>query len=194
MRTVRGIPCPLLVLADSPAAGHLPEPMTEEEILACLVRYGLGQPGVSVDTLTARGGLADQIRFLEARTRNSPLTELFFAGFLCRYLETWQQHSRLMRAYRPEKYPDPVLFFSRTEVIPEFPTGQARAWMEYLTGDVRNIPVPGHHISMNAGEGARLMSRSLQARLNEPGGKTGFSRQTCTKVTAAEKDRSLEFA
>ncbi|MGW0890743.1 amino acid adenylation domain-containing protein [Saccharopolyspora sp. NPDC002578] len=141
---------PEAVLIDSPAHGHLPDRMSEVEILHYLVRYGLPPEIFPLAEVEALDGLQDKIDHLARSARGTVFEEMLAAEFLPRYLETWCRHNEAMHRYVPRPYGGDVVFFSHQEEIPDFPAGQDRHWRELARGGWRHVPVPGNHLSMNA--------------------------------------------
>src|SRR5260363_336458 len=84
------------------------------------------------------------------------------SDFLSVFIRTWQAHGVLMHQYKPLPYAGPVVFFSHTERIAEFPTEQHRHWRVLTKGDFRHFQIPGNHISMNAKPNAGVIAQHLK--------------------------------
>ncbi|WP_020480256.1 hybrid non-ribosomal peptide synthetase/type I polyketide synthase [Nocardiopsis kunsanensis] len=163
---------PDLVLIDSPAPGHLPAPMSDAEILHYLVRYGIPPSVCRVGEIEALDTLDAKIDHLAERSRGTAFEEMLSADFLPRYLRVWQRHTQAMHRYAPKPYRGDVRFYSHTEVIPDFPTGQDRHWRRLALGGWRHTRVPGNHLSMNATPHVARIAEDL-ADLAIPAGPSG---------------------
>ncbi|WP_277670070.1 non-ribosomal peptide synthetase/type I polyketide synthase [Saccharomonospora viridis] len=158
---------PEVVLIDTPAPGHLPDVMTDDEILHYLVRYGIPESICRVEEIAVLDGLAAKIAYLADRSRGTAFEELLAADFLPRYLRTWQRHAEAMHRYTADPYPGDVVFFSHREVIPEFPTRQDRKWRPLVLGGWRHVRVPGNHLTMIAAPHVARIADELARRIEE---------------------------
>lgn len=152
---------PPVVLIDSPAYGNLPNAMSQQEILSYLCRYGLGQITMDPEHLMSVGDVEAQITYLAKQAEGTDMADMLSSDFLPSFIKTWQRHTVAMQRYIPMPYDGPILFFSHSEVIPEFPAAQSACWRKLALADFSDVLVPGNHISMNMSPNVDIIASTL---------------------------------
>lgn len=150
-----------IVLIDTPYYGNLPKMMNSMEILDYLVKNGLARLTLDLTKFATLNKVEDKVQYLSESAKGTAFEEILSADFLPSYLQTWEEHAAMMHAYQPSTSRGAMLFFSHTDIIPEFPTNQSAGWQVLVQGDFKQHKIAGNHISMNAGASAVAMAKHL---------------------------------
>ncbi len=141
---------PTLIMIDSPAPGNMPNQMNKHEILEYIVTYGVKDIKISLDILRSFETIEEQIKYVSDSAKSSQLSEILSEKFLPLFINTWLSNSDIMTQYKPDVFNGKLIFFSHSEIIPEFPTDQYKSWYNWVNGEKYNHYIKGNHLSMNA--------------------------------------------
>ncbi len=145
----RGIDQPTIISIDAPAYGNMPKKMEGgSAILDYLTKYSLNELNISSKKLTSLKNLDDQIKYIEKKARCLDLDNPALKELNIDYIKAWQVNQNVMMQYVPSPYPGTMIFFSHTEIMPEFPTNQHLYWIKLIEGDFQCFRVPGNHLTM----------------------------------------------
>ena len=159
---------PLVILIDTPAYQNLPISMSQDKILEYLVEHGVRDFTIDFEKLRKQENLNAKINYLAQCAQHSKYQDLFNSEFLPRYLRTWQSHDKVLHSYCADVYKGDVLFFSHSDVIPDFPSIQAPYWRGIVEGNFDSVSVSGTHLTMNAMPHVQQIADYLVKALNSP--------------------------
>ena len=153
---------PTLFMIDAPAYTALPNPISDADILAHLVKYNFIDGRVIVDFLKNIKTLDDQIDFIVRKIKKNEKGHLLSKEFIYVYLNVWKKHGYMMQKYKPQPYVGDITFFTHTEIIDAFPSYQNQHWEPLIKGCFTSIAVPGDHFSMNEFPHVKKISDHLE--------------------------------
>lgn len=177
---------PMLVLVDTPAYGNMPRALTDQEVLEYLIKYGLGHLPISLEELRLRKGIEEQIQYMADIAATTELKDMISTEFLPIFIHTWQTNTDALLKYVPNVYTGPIVFFSHTETIEEFPTNQHIHWVNYARGKFKNFIAPGNHISMNAPPNIEVIAKHVFDAIQEESLQVTFQQEKAEALLAVE--------
>ena len=140
-----------VISIDAPSFNKLPHGFDEDiVILEYLGKYMFPKLQISIEELRKFNSTEEQINYIKKKANELGMNEAIPSEFNINYLNTWKAHQKIMNEYIANPYNGPMVFFSHTEVIPEFPTDQHLDWIKLVQGDFQHFRIPGNHSSMNS--------------------------------------------
>jgi len=154
----------LLVMIDTPAPSQMPDNLTDS---AAILHYLLrGKLELSLDKLRELNPQS-QIDYVLEEARAHGKAQVLPPHLGIPLFKTWIAHQDATFAYKPQPYPNDIVFFRHTEPMERFPAEPHKPWLDLIEGKVEVYQVPGNHISMNSPPHVKTLAAHLKAVLRK---------------------------
>jgi len=153
---------PMVVSIDAPAYTNLPDAYDEDIlIIEFLNKYMFSQLGIQNEEIRAFSSTQEQTDFIINKAKQVGMRSILPEDFGPKFISTWRQQQQLMNYYIAEPYDGDMVFFSHTEITPEFPTDQNLEWMKLVRGSFAHHKIPGNHSNMTSSPNVNTIIKHL---------------------------------
>jgi thioesterase domain-containing protein/acyl carrier protein len=158
----KGFVPPTIISIDAPAYTNLPDAFDEDIlIIEYLNKYMFPQLQIKNEVIRNLNSTEEQIDYILTIASQLNKRDIFPDNFGASYIKTWRKQQQIMNYYIAEPYDGSMIFFSHSEITPEFPTDQALEWKKLVRGKFTDFKIPGNHSSMNSAPNVQNIANYL---------------------------------